>query len=73
MSDQLISSIVTILTAIIGVAILAVIVSPNARTSSVIGAASKGFAQDLGAALSPVTGGSLGITGGFAPADFSFN
>jgi PRD1 phage membrane DNA delivery len=61
MSDQLITSIVTVITAIIGVAILAVLVSPKAQTSAVIGAASRGFAADLGAALAPVSGGGLGI------------
>jgi hypothetical protein len=57
MSDQLISSVVTVLTAIVGVAIIAVLVSKNANTAGVISAGSKGFAQDLGAALAPVTGG----------------
>jgi hypothetical protein len=57
MSDQLITSIVTVLTAIIGVAILAVLVSRNSQTSNVIKAASSGFAQDLSAALSPLGGG----------------
>lgn len=49
--------IATILTAIIGVAILAVLVSKNANTSGVIAAGGKAFAQDLGVAISPVTGG----------------
>lgn len=62
MSDQLITSIVTVLTAIIGVAILAVLVSKQSQTGNVIKAASSGFAQDLQTALSPVTGG--GFTGG---------
>lgn len=57
MSEQLITSIVTVLTAIIGVAILAVLVSNQANTVGVIKAASSGFATDLSAALSPVTGG----------------
>jgi PRD1 phage membrane DNA delivery len=57
MSEQIITSIVTVATAIIGVAILAVLVSGQAQTSTVITKASAGFAQDLGAALAPVTGG----------------
>lgn len=61
MSDQLLTSIVTVITAIIGVAILAVLVSKQSNTTGVIKAASSGFAQDLAAALSPVTGG-----GGFS-------
>jgi hypothetical protein len=59
MSEQLITSIVTVLTAIIGVAILAVLVSKQSQTSSVISSASKGFSTDLGVALSPITGGGL--------------
>ena len=62
MSDQLITSIVTVLTAIIGVAILAVLVSSSSQTSTVIKSASSGFASDLQAALSPVSGS--GILGG---------
>lgn len=62
MSDQLLTSIVTVITAIIGVAILAVLVSQRAKTTDVITAASTGFARDLQAALSPISGGS-GIGG----------
>lgn len=60
--------IVAILTAIVGVAILAVILSPRAQTASVISTASQGFAQALGTAISPVTGQntSFGPVGGFA-------
>jgi hypothetical protein len=57
MSEQLITSVVTVMTAIIGVAIIAVLVSKNANTVGVIGAGSQGFSSMLGTALSPVTGG----------------
>lgn len=40
--------------AIIGVAIVAVIVSQNSNTSNVIGAIGRAFNSSLGAALSPV-------------------
>lgn len=43
--------------AIIGVAILAVLVSKNSNTSGVIGAFGNAFSRSLGAALSPVTSG----------------
>lgn len=56
--NELWSGVVTILTAIVGVAILAVIVSKNSNTSGVISAGGSAFAQDIGAAVSPVTGGS---------------
>lgn len=57
------SGIVTILVAIIGVAIVAVLVSKNANTSGVISSGGNAFAQMLGAAEAPVTGGSMGSMG----------
>lgn len=45
-----------ILLAIVGVAVLALVVSKQANTSAVISAATQGFSTALGAALSPVTG-----------------
>lgn len=53
-------SIITVLLAIIGVAIVAVLVSKQAQTGSVLGAGGSAFSQALGCALSPVTGGSCG-------------
>lgn len=64
MSDHLIGSIVTVLTAIIGVAIIAVLVSQKAQTSSVIQSAGSAFANDLSAAVAPVTGASVSINTG---------
>lgn len=52
-----------VLLAIVGVAVLAVIVSKNSNTSGVIQAVGQGFSQALGAAISPVTHGFGG--GGF--------
>ena len=69
MSDQFLSSMVTVALAIVGVAILATLVSKNANTSGVIQSAGGAFAQDLGAALSPITGG--GFTGG-GPIGYSY-
>lgn len=69
MSDHLIASVVTVLTAIVGVAIIAVLVSQKAQTSSVISSAGNAFANDLTAAVAPVTGASAsvntGSSGGF--------
>lgn len=59
--NDLWQNIVTIATAIVGIAILAVIVSKNSNTTGVISAATSGFAQDIQAAVSPVTGGGLGL------------
>lgn len=65
MSDQFFTSLVTIATAIIGVAIIAVLVSRSAATASVISSAGGALAQDISAAVSPVTGGGFGGFGGF--------
>jgi hypothetical protein len=50
--------IATIATAIVGVAILAVLVSRRADTANVIRSAGGAFSQALATAVSPVTGGS---------------
>jgi hypothetical protein len=73
-SEQLINSVVSVATAIVGLAIIAVLVSNKASTSSVIGAATSGFANDLTAATNPYSGGgnnglnlsslTQGLTGG---------
>lgn len=56
------SGVVTIAVAIVGVATLSVIVSRNAQTPQVINAAGKSFAEAIGAAVSPVSGGfTLGV------------
>lgn len=67
MTDNIVSSVVTIATAIVGVAILATLVSKNASTAQVIQAATSGFASDLTAAEGPVSGSSgLSFGGGGA-------
>ena len=54
-------SLVTVALAIVGVAIVAVLVSKNANTSGVLGAAGKAFSGALSTAEAPVTGsGGLG-------------
>jgi len=54
----------SILTAVIGVAILAVIFSKKANTSGVIQAAGSAFGGILGIAVSPITGTSSPSPGG---------
>lgn len=61
MGREFLTTLATVATAIIGVAIVATLVSQRAQTSAVIGAATTGFARDLQTALSPVTG-----SGGFS-------
>jgi hypothetical protein len=60
--NDIISGVVTIATAVVGIAIIAVLVSKNASTGNVIQSATSGFATDISAAVSPVSGG--GFTGG---------
>lgn len=56
--------IVTILVAIVGVAILATLVSKNAQTPQVLKAAGNAFSGALRAATGPVSGGNFGVTSG---------
>lgn len=46
--------------AIIGLAIVAVLVSRNAQTGQVIGSAGRAFTSAIGAAVAPVTGAGFG-------------
>lgn len=56
--NQLVNGVIVILTAIIGVAILSVIVSRQSNTAGVLSAGASAFSGILGTAMSPVTGGS---------------
>ena len=56
MSDRIFADIMTILTAIVGLAIVAVILSKKADTANVITQAGNAFAADLKAAVGPVSG-----------------
>lgn len=69
MTESLITSATTVIMAIVGVSIIALLISKNAATTSVISAGSQGLSSGLTSALSPVTGSgtgafSLGYTGG---------
>lgn len=59
--NDLTKGVVTILSLIVGVAILSVLVSPKAQTSQVIQSLASGFGNDLAVAQSPVTGNSVSI------------
>lgn len=56
MGDKVITEIFAIATAIVGVAVIAVLVGQKSQTASVIGAAGTALGKDLEAAVSPVTG-----------------
>lgn len=60
--DNALQSLVTVAVAIIGVAIIAVLVSKQAQTGALIQNLSVGLATDLQAAVSPLSSG--GFTGG---------
>lgn len=72
MGDKAITGFVAIIMAIIGVAIVAVLVSKNANTGSVLTAGGGAFSSILKTALSPIstTGSSLG--GGNLSNSFTF-
>jgi hypothetical protein len=61
--DSLIESVVTVALAIVGVAMLAVLVSGRAQTANVISASGGAFSESLSAAEAPVNGnfGAVGV------------
>lgn len=72
--NQITESLVTVASLIVGVAILAVLVSRKSNTASVIQAAASGFGNALGVATSPVTGASTGLNLSYPSGGFpSFN
>lgn len=64
--NSTLSAVVQIATAIVGVAILAVLVSRQSNTSGVIKSAGEAFGGALQAAVSPIVG-NYGGTYGFQP------
>ena len=65
--NQLVNSLTVILAAVVGVAILSVILSKNSNTANVLSAGAKGFSDILGAAEAPVTGNTIGGGSGYMP------
>lgn len=61
MGDKAITGVVSILTAIVGIAIIAVLVSKQSETSAVLTAGGNAFGGILKAAVSPITSGGGGI------------
>jgi hypothetical protein len=57
--------IVTVAVAIVGVAILAVIVSKNSNTAAVIKSTGDAFSNALSVAVSPITGRGVGMATSF--------
>jgi hypothetical protein len=73
--NQLTEAVVTILSLVVGVAILSVLVSPRAKTASVIQAGTSGFSNVISAATAPVTGAAVApnVGGGFNAMQYGFN
>lgn len=62
------SAVIAVISAVITLAIIAVVVSKNAQTPSVLSAAGSALSNVIGTAVSPVTGGSsFGGGGSFNP------
>lgn len=57
-----VDAITSVLVAVVGVAIVAVLVSKNAQTATVVTDAGKAFSQIINAAVGPVTSGASTIT-----------
>jgi hypothetical protein len=70
-SEKLITATVSVLLAIIGVAIVAMLVSKQAQTGSVISAGGSAFGGSLRCALSPILGGGCSNTP-FVTSNLSF-
>ena len=71
MGEQLISSVVTVSVAIVGLALVATLVSKNAQTSNIIAAGGRSFSNSLLAAEAPVLGG-LNVAGTSSSAGYMF-
>jgi len=68
---DILESVGTIALAIISLAMIAVLVSRNARTPELIQAGSSGFVNSLGAAMSPVTGATFNINSSYPGSGFN--
>lgn len=69
--NHIVEALTTIALAIVGLAIISVLVSRKAQTPQVIQASASGFANSLGVAESPVTGATTSFSLGY-PSENSF-
>jgi uncharacterized membrane protein (Fun14 family) len=72
MSKDAVTGVVSVLLAIVGVAIVALLVSPRAKTAGVLGASGDALSQLVCKAVSPVTGSSCGGPGFGASSTISY-
>ena len=61
MTNTLVESVVTIALAIVGLAVLAVLVSRNAQTANIIGVSGDAFSRSLLSAEAPVLSGTQAV------------
>lgn len=66
--DKAETMLIAIVSGIIGLAIVAVVVSKNAQAPTVLQAAGSALSSVIAAAVSPVTGG--GVAGALSPSNF---
>lgn len=59
--NPLIEGLVTIAGLVVGLGMVSVLVSKNANTAGVVQSVASGFGNDLGVAMSPVTGANIGF------------
>ena len=57
--------IITIAIAVVGLAVVSVLVSPKAQTSSLVQSLASGFGNSIGVAESPVTGNNVSLSLGY--------
>lgn len=69
--NPILEALTTVLIAIVGVAVIALIISPKAKTSQVIQATASGFSNSLATAMTPVTGENVDIDTSY-PASSAF-
>jgi hypothetical protein len=70
MGEQMVSSVVTVAVAIVGLAIIATLVSRNADTANVISAGGSAFSGALTAAEGPVLTNNFNVAGTFSNAGY---
>jgi hypothetical protein len=66
----IVEGVITIMSLIVGIAAIAVVVSPKAQTSQVIQATASGFVNSLATAEAPVTGNNVNIVSSYPSSGF---
>lgn len=68
--NSFMESVATIGLAVIGLAMVAVLISRRSNTAGIIQAGASGLANNIGVAISPVTGGSFSLDLGYPGGGF---